>query len=168
MLQKNLTTFFILQSIHTDKNDTLNQEETNFLNRFVHIEGITDEIRINNYICQFKEFFKINSQKYGKWTICCWLPIISKYNREQNKIPYYQYFVLESLRCVMDISSSNIIDHVYGNGYGSHFLGSSIRHGTAIPVTIDNDIVKPKCEDKGWIPFSWGRSGGPSHRQNNK
>ena len=152
--------------MHTDRNDILNQEESDYLNTFVHMEGTTEKILMNNYVCNYMKYFRNKSQKYGKWTICCWLPVVSNKNISSEKSQYYQYFVLESLGCVLDISSENLVDNEYGTSYGSHFLGSTIQHGTAIPITIDNEIVKYISEETGWIQFSWGRSGGPSSRHN--
>ena len=68
----------------------------------------------------------------------------------------------------MDISSENLVHNDYQTSYGSHFLGSIIKHGTSIPITIEDGIVKYISEEKGWIPFSWGRSGGPSNMQNKR
>ena len=153
----------IMQTLHYDSNDKMNKKEYNFLYSLDRLSsGSTNNTikKIVAYNIKFLELFVTNKVPIGKWTICCWQPILSK--KCTNNIPnnYQNFFILESLGITIDISSKTLNSCNNHSGYGGIFLASIIRHGTSIPYCIVNRYVVDQDEDSSWIPFSWGRAGG--------
>jgi len=100
-------------------------------------------------------------------TICCWkaLETSSSTIKEKPCCNYIHFFCCESLGFALDISSACLLNKDLSGAYGGSFSSRIINHGTSIPLstTTTNDGVRisMKPQSDCYIPFAWGRTGGP-------
>lgn len=106
----------------------------------------------------------------GLNTVCSWKALSNNdcIDTEENEILHF--FCCESLGFCMDISSTALQDCGNHNSYGAIFQSNFISHGTSFPicdVKADKSVFCGQSNSK-WIPFAWGRSGGPKKTHKNK
>ena len=102
-------------------------------------------------------------------TICCWkaLETSSRAIKEEPCSHNIHFFCCESLGFALDISSACLLNKdLSGAPYGGSFSSRIINHGTSIPLStnMSNDDVhiSLKPQSNCYIPFAWGRTGGPA------
>ncbi len=134
-------------------------------------KGLVDERKIHDY---FRRVQQICGKKTSMSTLCCWKALEKgKKMDEMKDINYIHFFCCESLGFVLDISSLCLNENGLDGSYGGSFSSSVVKHGTSVPLTTHRDKQKVRISvapqsNCPYIPFAWGRAGGPANSKRSK
>ena len=134
-------------------------------------QSLSDERKIHEY---FQRARKICGKKTSMSTLCCWKALEKgKKMAGMKDISYIHFFCCESLGFTLDISSLCLNENGLDGSYGGSFSSSLVKHGTSVPLTRHRDkrrvrisvTPQPNCP---YVPFAWGRAGGPKSNKSNQ
>jgi len=123
-----------------------------------------EEKKIFDYFQRARTLF---NDKISMTTVCCWKALMtSPSSCPETSSNYIHFFCCESLGFALDISSACLLNKDLSGAYGGSFSSRIINHGTSIPLStnMSNDDVQIslKPQSNCYIPFAWGRTGGPA------
>jgi hypothetical protein len=162
---------FYFQTLHKDDNDQVIDDITILLDASCEhyltsgTQMSDSERNIFDYLQRARALY---DDKVSMSTICCWKALETCHSNTCNETggSYIHFFCCESLGFALDISSTCLMNSDLSGSYGGSFSSFTINHGTSVPLSInmsnDDVLVSVKPQSLAYIPFAWGRSGGPA------
>jgi hypothetical protein len=159
----------LFQTLHRDENDVVNEDIKSIFDASCGRYSSSGSVMPDEERMVFEYFQQARSlydDKVSMSTICCWKALASSTINKKACCNYIHFFCCESLGFALDISSTCLMNNDLSGSYGGRFSSSTINHGTSIPLSTtmshDSVLVSLKPQSDCYIPFAWGRTGGPA------